>query len=302
MPGFSSFDFSFSALIKIAIFTAVVFLASYALICALCRKNIKEEIPDKRVLEPVIAITVTGMLSVVYLIFSTIQILYLFIGRMSLPDGYTYSAYARQGFFQLLAVCILNLILVLFCLSFFKDSKVLKIILTIISGCTFIMILSSVLRMLTYIARYNLTFLRIFVLWSLAVIFLLMCGVTVTIYCRHFPLFFYSVAVTTVFYIGLSFSHPDYIVASYNLDPAHLEYLDDYDIHDSKRYLSQLSADAAPILLDESRNLYLSGNPNEQEIYDPFYRYYENIMRKADSMSLRSFNFSLYQAKKSAGL
>ena len=37
----------------------------------------------------------------------------LFLGKMQLPEGYTYAQYAREGFFQLLAVSILNLILVL---------------------------------------------------------------------------------------------------------------------------------------------------------------------------------------------
>lgn len=110
------------------------------------------------------------------------------------------------------------MVLVLFCISFFKDNIILKIILTIISGCTFVMIISSALRMFMYIERYNLTFLRIFVLWALAVIFLLMTGITIFIYKQNYPLFFYSVAIVTVFYIGLSFSHPDYWIARYNLN------------------------------------------------------------------------------------
>ena len=61
-------------------------------------------------------------------LFSGIQIFGLFLGKMQLPEGYTYAQYAREGFFQLLAVSILNLILVLVCLSFFRESKVLKVI------------------------------------------------------------------------------------------------------------------------------------------------------------------------------
>lgn len=153
-----------------------------------------------------------------------------------------------------------------------------------------------------YIARYNLTFLRIFVLWSLAVIFFLMCGVTAYIYFRRFPLFFYSVAVTTIFYIGLSFAHPDYFIASYNLDPAHMDYLDEYDMRDAERYLSRLSTDAAPILLNKDINPYLYGDADNIEVDSEFYCYCKNIIRNAESMNLRNFNFSLYHAGKSAGL
>lgn len=298
--------------------TVAVFFISYAVYAALSMKEVKEETPDLRTLEPIIAMIVTGALSVIYLLFSVIQILYLFIGNMKLPEGYTYSSYAREGFFQLLAVCILNLIIVLICLHLFRENMGLKLILTVISGCTFIMILSSALRMIMYINRYNLTFLRIFVLWSLAIIFLLMAGVTVFIYRNTFPLFTYSCVVVTVFYICLSFSHPDYWIARYNLMPEHLEYLDDYDIRDNQKYLRKLSADAAPVLLNKSRNPYLpfesfsafiatedtdnTGKDNEKpeipEELSWLYRYYNNMKELSNDMHIRNFNFSVYTAQK----
>ena len=61
----------------------------------------KEEVADKRTGEPVLAITVTSILSVIYLLFCAVQIIYLFTGSMELPIGYSYAAYAREGFFQL---------------------------------------------------------------------------------------------------------------------------------------------------------------------------------------------------------
>ena len=152
-------DINFATILGICFLAVLVFFCSYAVNAALSTQSVKEEVNDHRVLEPVIAIIVTSTLSVLYLMFSVIQILYLFIGNMQLPDGYTYSRYARQGFFQLLAVCILNLIIVLVCLYLFRENTMLKAILTVISGCTFIMILSSALRMLMYINRYNLTLL-----------------------------------------------------------------------------------------------------------------------------------------------
>lgn len=294
--------------------TVVVFFCSYAVYAGLSMKNISEDVRDLRTWEPVTAIIITAALSVLYLMFSVIQILYLFIGRMQLPAGYTYASYAREGFFQLLAVCVLNLALVLICLHLFRENTVLKAILTVISACTFIMILSSALRMLMYINRYNLTFLRVFVLWALAVIFLLMAGVTVSIYMERFPLFTYSVAIVTVCYIGLSFAHPDYWIAKYNLSPAHLEYLDDYDVFDNKRYLCGLSADAAPVLLDEQKNPYLhAGTETENDAadYSDIARYSEQgvtedldwlgrycgkITALREDMYLRNFNFSVYTA------
>lgn len=313
--------FNFVTIFEIIFLILIVFFCSYAVYAALCTKNVQEKVTDQRKLEPVTAIIVAATLSIVYLMFSVIQIMYLFIGNLQLPEGYTYSSYAREGFFQLLAVCILNLLLVLICLYLFRENIILKIILTIISGCTYIMILSSALRMIMYINQYNLTFLRIFVLWSLAVIFFLMSGVTIFIYNKKFPLFSYGLVIVMVFYIGLSFSHPDYWIAKYNLNPEHMKYLNSYDVSDSKHYLSTLSSDAAPVLLNDKANPYLSEIAEissddiftmdtedlkeyyhlEEEEYNTFSwirSYYLNIKNSSENMHIRNFNFSIYTAQK----
>lgn len=53
-------------------------------------------------------------------------------------------------------------------------------------------------------------------LWSLAVIFLLLTGIVVSIYKEKFPLFRFSMVVVTVCYLLLSFGHPDYWIARCN--------------------------------------------------------------------------------------
>ena len=265
----------------------------------LCKKSVKEEPRERTLFDPIIAVVITSLLCVLYVFFSVIQILYLFIGNMELPTGYTYAGYAREGFFQLLAVCVINLVLVLTCLYLFRESKILKGILTVICACTFIMILSSALRMIMYINSFALTFLRLFVLWSLAVIFFLMAGITATIFWKRFPLFLYGVITVTVCYIALSFSHPDYLIARYDLS------------HDGSRdYLCQLSADATPAILNPSINpdftdiqeaLVEPENADFDNTYYDLYwirRHYYKTEDLTKNMNLRSFNFSLYRAKK----
>nr|MDE6016794.1 DUF4173 domain-containing protein [Acetatifactor sp.] len=240
-----------------------LFFASYLLTAFLCKRTLKETVKDHRKGEPVLAITINGMLTVIYLLFSGIQIIYLFLGRMQLPEGYTYAAYAREGFFQLLAVGILNLIIVLVSLCFFRESKILKGILTVMSLCTFIMIASSALRMIIYIRFYYMTFLRILVLWALLLLFVLFVGIVISIYRESFPLFRYSTAVVTVLYLLISFAHPDYIIAAVNVANApsgaqeqengewesqNSFFLSDEPYHDYS-YLAGLSADAAPVLI-----------------------------------------------------
>lgn len=290
-------------LFGIAIRVVLVTFVSYLLIAFLCNKRISEEVKNRRTGEPVLAITVTALLSVVYLLFSGIQIIYLFIGNMQLPEGYTYAEYAREGFFQLLAVSILNLVIVLCCMSFFRESKVLKVILTIMSACTFIMIASSVLRMMIYIRFYYLTFLRILVLWALALLFVLFMGVIISIYKEHFPLFQYSMVVVTVFYLVFSFLHPDYLIAKVNLANTSEDknqrnefFLADYPYNDF-HYIRDLSTDAAPVI---SAFLADQDNINEFDSKNPVRvlaeRYSEKVYYKTGGKDIRKWNVSRWNA------
>ena len=300
---------------------AFLFFASYALISYLCKKGIKEEVKDRRNGEPVLAITVTSLLTLLYLFFSGIQIAALFLGKLQLPEGYTYAMYAREGFFQLLAVSILNLVIVLVCLCFFRESKPLKWILTVMSLCTFVMIASSAMRMMIYIMYYYLTFLRVLVLWGLALLAVLFVGVIVHIFKEDFHLFRYSMVVVTVLYLGLSFAHPDLIIARVNVtntanagvrDAGVFEIFEPYNDYS---YLSNLSADAAPVLVPyleklgydmkafeaDSPKMYAMSN------YDTWYHpsnidafgYYwmSDMKERTENFGVRTFNVSRYIMK-----
>ncbi len=266
--------------------TLIVFFSMYMLIAYLCRHTIKEEVKDRRTGEPVLAITVMSMLTMIYIVFSGIQIFGLFLGKLQLPEEYTYAQYAREGFFQLLAVSAINLVLVLVCLSFFKNNRTLKGLLTVMSLCTFVMIASSAMRMILYIQTYDLTFQRILVLWALGVLTCIFKGVLCRIYKDNFPLFRYGVVVVTVLYLGLSFSHPDYIIASVNVQKESVDYA----------YLETLCADAAPVLTEYIRR---GGYTEVTENCKPrFYghTFIDNIRRKESTLGIRTFNVSRYIA------
>lgn len=264
------------------------FFASYSIMSRLSVRNLKEEVPDKRTVEPVIGITFTGLISFVYLIFCMIQIIYLFGGWGTLPENYTYASYAREGFFQLVFVCLINLALVLICIKYFRENKILKGILIFISACTYIMIASSAYRMLLYIQVYYLTFLRVFVLWALFVIFLLITGALLLICKKEFPFTRYCVIAVTVCYLLFSFSHPDYWIACYNLDHSTLQEEEGFDDY---YYLSNyLSYDAAPAIFAKA-NKY----GYEKELW--FRSYSEDITDEfAKKLSIRKWNLSRWIA------
>lgn len=263
------------------------FFASYSIMSRLAFHNLTEEVPDKRTVEPVIGITFTGIISVVYLLFCLIQIVYLFGGWGTLPENYTYASYAREGFFQLVFVCLINLALVLICMKHFRESSLLKGTLTFISICTYIMIASSAYRMLLYIQVYYLTFLRVFVLWALFVIFLLMTGALAIIYKKEFPFTRYCVIVVTVCYLIFSFAHPDYWIACYNLDHS---MSNTNEVYDDYHYLRNLSCDAAPAI-------YAKANEYGYEENQWFIKYSEKISHNLpEKQSVRKWNLSRWKA------
>lgn len=273
-----------SNLFGIALMVLIVFIVSYAVLSFLGRRSVTVSPVKDGTFEPVTAITFMGLLAVVYVLFSFIQIFGLFLGNLALPENYTYAGYARQGFFQLLFVCMLNIVLVLACIYFFKKSNALKAVLTIISACTYIMTASSAMRMIMYIQAYNLTFLRIAVLWGLAVIALIMSGVLVYIYNKNFKLFRYCLICTTVLYIAFSFSHPDYITARYNF-----EHFDYKKASKNISYILELSDDAAPVTLSSDfKELCVSTGRMKT------YEYYMDI--EPSPITARNFNLSRFIA------
>lgn len=303
------------------------FFGIYSFLSALTLNNMPEWKQKKEKKNPVTAITFLSMVTVVYLIFCVIQMIFLFTGGKLLPEGYTYAAYARQGFFQLLFVCIFNFVLVLLCLSIFQVSKVLKVFLLIFSGCTYVMIFSSAYRMLLYIDAYHLSFLRVLVLWFLGMLVFLMVGVIAAIIKKKFYLFRYCMVVITVCYLVFSFGRVDALVASYNI--SHLK--EDISYEDVE-YLTNLSMDVAPALSQyhfehtcmkkdfESDNYYFRRNQYYENSYRDYYQVegrelqlyfrecrrcrldweFQKVLDATEDMGVRTFHISKYQARKAA--
>lgn len=278
-------------LIGMFFLTLGMFLASYCFTAMLDKGMIRVKGGEKGTREPAVAVTVTGVLTAVYLLFCGIQIYCLFLGKGTLPEGYTYSSYARQGFFQLLAVCLINLALVLICLRMFRESRALKGILTVLSVCTYVLAASSAWRMLLYIQEYRLTFLRFLVLWALAAIAVLLTGIVAGIHRPGFPLFGFCAAAVTVCCIFLAYVQPDYWIARYNVSSLQAQENAGEQVREPDlRYLASLSADAAPVLASGENYRIFAECSGEMRLY------YEEVEKKAEKMGLRSFNLSRFRA------
>ena len=264
------------------------FLGFYCAIAGASDHPADREQQSRKKAEPAIAVTASAVLAVIYAVFCVIQISFLFSGgRWGLPEGCTYSGYARQGFFQLLFVSLLNVALVIACTGLFDRSKALDILLTVISGCTYILIASSAYRMALYIGAYGLTFLRLFALWFLALLTVSMTGTLAFIWNRRFSLFRFCLFVCLAMWLCFGCARPDRIAAEYNADRFGLT----EDV--ARNMLYELSVDAVPVMAR-----YESYKDLPPPLKDDWERYLTvTVDEKYTAYGVRSFNFALFEAR-----
>ena len=185
-----------------------------------------------------IGITIFVVISIVYVMFSFVQIFGLFLNKMHLPSGETFSSYARNGFFQLLNVAFINLIMIVVSFYIFNKSKLIKVLLTIISICTYIMLASSVYRLVLYIGVYHLTKLRLYAFWGLVVVFFGLTGAVISIYNEKFRFVRYGFITLLTLWTVFSFMRPEYVIAKYNVSKSINEAVD-------LDYIAGFSSDAS---------------------------------------------------------
>lgn len=157
-------------------------------------------------LDSVITATIAYVVGAVYLLFVLVQVGYFFpvslsyyfnydfSTRLTLPDNMTWAEYARSGFFELSGVIIASFIAIACCMIFCRKNEkgqtpaYLRIALTVIAACNFIMAVSAVLRMRLYTIWCGLTAKRVGVLMIIAVIAISLVAVCIKLWANRFPL------------------------------------------------------------------------------------------------------------------
>ncbi|ATL30959.1 hypothetical protein KY5_5941 [Streptomyces formicae] len=189
------------------------------------------------------------VLNVLFAAFNAVQLTVLFGGYDAVLDktGLSYSAYARQGFWQLLLATLLTLLVIVFALRWAPrdgagDRTLVRGVLGTLCALTLVVVASAVRRMDMYVEAYGLTRLRISVvageLWLGVVILLIMAaGIWGT---RWLPRAVAASAAAGVLAFGLL--SPDALIAERNVQRYTETGKFDLD------YMRQMSADAVPAL------------------------------------------------------
>jgi len=191
-----------------------------------------------------------SLLVLMFGVFVGIQLTVLFGGSRHVLDteGLTYAEYARSGFWQLLVVTGLTLLVLAVAVRWAPretrtDRVLIRAVLGALAVLTLVIVASALHRMNVYSGTYGLTRLRVLVavceVW-LGVVFVLVLGAGVRLRAPWLPNAVVAAGVLAL--LGLAAANPDHLIADRNV--TRYEQTKSIDT----AYLSNLSADAAPAL------------------------------------------------------
>jgi len=177
-------------------------------------KDESKEIKEVKKKDPLTINILLTTLNIIYIVFDIIQINSLLLHRVS--SGFNYADYARSGFFQLMIISIINIVIIL--LSKKSDemtyTKVMSLITVLL---TLIIIVSSFYRMFLYEQAYGYTVLRLGVYVILITEAILFIPTIIFIFKKDFNILrYYLIIVLSVYSLVNCFSI-DRIIAENNI-------------------------------------------------------------------------------------
>lgn len=187
-----------------------------------------------------------GALDVLFAVFVAVQARYLFGGRslVQAREHLSYATYARHGFFELVAVSGLVLVVILGANALVR-SRAVRALSAVLVALELVVAVSALQRLRLYEQEYGLTELRI---WTTGVVLWLMCvfvWLSLTTLRGRGRFAVGAVLLGFAATAALNVVSPDALIARTNLSRPHVDVA----------YLARLSDDAVPTLVSELPSL-----------------------------------------------
>ena len=168
----------------------------------------------KELKDPLTINILLTILNIIYVIFDIIQINSLLLHRVS--EGFNYANYARSGFFQLMFISVINIIIILLSKKS-KEKNYTKIMSLFTVLLTLIIIVSSFYRMFLYEQAYGYTVLRLGVYLILITEVLLLIPTIIYIFKKEFNVLRYYLIIIIAIYSLVNCFSIDKIIAENNI-------------------------------------------------------------------------------------
>ena len=201
----------------------------------------------RRGVDTAFLVTFFSVIALVYVLYLVSQLAYFFSAFSGLlPKDFTVAEYARRGFFEMFAVCVINLGLLFFALLGAKKKEngkepvMIRVLAVFLCLFSLVLIVTAMSKMNLYIQSFGMTYLRI--LTSVFMIFLcvVFCTMCLWIFVRKIPYMQVVVITATVLVLVLSFADPARVVADYNVKAYQTGKLESIDMAE----LGMLASDA----------------------------------------------------------
>ena len=225
----------------------------------------------------------------VYLVYLASQLAY-FVGGFSgiLPEEYTMAEYARRGFFEMAALCAVNLGIMVFSLSLCRDGapKSTRLLCLFLGVMTVFFLSTASAKMLMYIGSYGLTRLR--VLTQVIMVFMGLVTILVSVWLFVPKLAYMKAVVLLALVMGaaVSWADVDTQVAKYNVNAYLSGQMETIDMD----HLGSLGDGALPHIYRLSLE---AEDPLVREMAEDLIYYHEY----RTDMDIRSWNYVNHKAQ-----
>lgn len=196
-----------------------------------------------------------------------------------LPVSFTAAQYAREGFFQLCTVAVINLILLVaiqlfVCRKDRRPALVVRILSAVFSVITLGLIATALSKLCLYINRFGLTPKRVYAAWFM----LILAGVFFLIIIKQIFIRFRLIPAATLVCVALfavlSLSGTDSLIAQYNVDRYLEGSLDTVDVD----AMEDLEDAAIPALIRLAKELDRKNGTNIAEFRYDVVDFYDNYL------------------------
>ncbi|MCH5317663.1 MAG: DUF4173 domain-containing protein [Eubacterium sp.] len=239
----------------VGVFILAVIFAPYAFSYAFTRKNaldVKTDGAKKhkslRFVPNAVSVSFLCVISATYIIYLFSQLAYFFSAFSGiLPEGYEYSAsvYAREGFFEMFAICVINMALISavnICTKKENEGRpsvVLKAAECFISLFSLLILITAMSKMVLNVEIFGLSKYRL-----LVSLLMIMLAVMILFFVLHIflPKANYMqtiILVCSTLFIAFSFADMDNLVSRYNVNAYANGKIDTLDVEYMSEWLSE---------------------------------------------------------------
>jgi len=260
---------------------------------------------DSRMIPYSVSVSFLCVISVTYVVYLFSQLAYFFSSFSGiLPSDYKYSAsaFARRGFFEMFAICVIN-IAILSVIGFLtkrnQNGKVcagIKALSTFILLFSVLLIITAMSKMKLNIDIYGLSKNRLLVCVFMIMLLIIIAFNIVHIYVPRLSYMQPIIVICSAIFIAVSFADIDAVVAKYNVEAYQSGKIETIDID----YLAGLSDSAVPYMIkladDKDLESYVYSALNDKIDYANYLTEDEDGKTKYNKPDFRKFNRSTDKA------